>query len=160
MGSFGDCRHRGPNLRVAADSVAPKCPDRLGAPAGAEPDGGRSRTPVAGISGAGLRAADRRIVQSAGGGVRSSRRFAPGVSRGVSPGRRDRGNRALRLRPDHSPVDRPGEIGESPQSRGICEIIEATADVAKLADAPDLGSGSRKGVKVQVLSSAPTLKKS
>jgi hypothetical protein len=27
--------------------------------------------------------------------------------------------------------------------------------VAKLADAPDLGSGSRKGVKVQVLSSAP-----
>jgi hypothetical protein len=29
------------------------------------------------------------------------------------------------------------------------------ADVAKLADAPDLGSGSRKGVEVQVLSSAP-----
>ena len=29
------------------------------------------------------------------------------------------------------------------------------ADVAKLADAPDLGSGFRKEVKVQVLSSAP-----
>ena len=29
------------------------------------------------------------------------------------------------------------------------------ADVAKLADAPDLGSGSRKGVLVQVQSSAP-----
>jgi len=33
------------------------------------------------------------------------------------------------------------------------------ADVAKLADAPDLGSGTRKGVKVQVLSSAPYIKR-
>src|ERR1019366_6577081 len=34
-------------------------------------------------------------------------------------------------------------------------IPSARADVAKLADALDLGSSSRKGVKVQVLSSAP-----
>ena len=31
----------------------------------------------------------------------------------------------------------------------------ADADVAELADALDLGSSSRKGVEVQVLSSAP-----
>jgi hypothetical protein len=35
-----------------------------------------------------------------------------------------------------------------------CECLP-DADVAKLADAPDLGSGFRKEVKVQVLSSAP-----
>jgi|GEM_PF-3330041 hypothetical protein len=33
-------------------------------------------------------------------------------------------------------------------------VIELTAEVAELADAPDSGSGARKGVEVQVLSSA------
>ena len=32
-----------------------------------------------------------------------------------------------------------------------------TAEVAELADAPASGAGSRKGVKVRVLSSAPTI---
>ncbi len=43
-------------------------------------------------------------------------------------------------------------------SRTVATIrtdFAARADVAKLADAPDLGSGFRKEVEVQVLSSAP-----
>src|SRR5258708_29205084 len=40
-----------------------------------------------------------------------------------------------------------------------CHVItKAIADVAKMGEGPDLGCGSRKGVKVQVLSSAPMQK--
>ena len=46
----------------------------------------------------------------------------------------------------------------SPVNASVAKIkLTPRADVAKLADAPDLGSGFRKEVEVQVLSSAPLL---
>jgi hypothetical protein len=107
---------------------------------------------------------EQRIVPPAGSRMRGSRRPAHRISGCPPAPRRNPGNRALRMRTHHASSGRAGAQGNPPQNRrlrqiispkGSFAIIESTADVAKLADAPDLGSGSRKGVKVQVLSSAP-----
>ena len=93
---------------------------------------------------------------------------------GLRPVARPRARAALRRpRPgaDHRFPRRAGRAGRPPHgqpvARGRVSRIPAEvsragvirfsqrAVVAKLADAPDLGSGSREGVEVQVLSAAP-----